>query len=66
MLASSMANGALVSASMRPTSASVPTTAGRLIVTSSVVFTSPALVVVSSRTVHRITPAALMVWYQQG
>jgi len=49
---------------MRPTSASVLITAGRLIVTNSVVVTSPALVVISSRTVHCITPAALVVRHQ--
>ena len=42
MLACSLAKSALLSSSMRPTSASVLTTAGRLNVTSSVVFTSPA------------------------
>jgi len=38
MLACSLANSVLVSASIRPISASVPTTTGRLNVTSSVVF----------------------------
>ena len=37
---------------------------GRLNVTSSVVVTSPALVRAPSRTVHRITPAALVVRHQ--
>jgi len=49
---------------MRPISASVLTITGRLIVTSSVVFTSPALVLVSNRTVHCITSAALVVRHQ--
>ena len=44
MLACSLANSVLVSASTRPTSASVLTIAGRLNVTSSVDFTSLALV----------------------
>ncbi|MGI4943264.1 MAG: hypothetical protein ACRYHQ_22335 [Janthinobacterium lividum] len=61
MPACSLANSVLVPASTRPTFASVLTTAGRLIVTSSVVVTSPALVLVSSRTVHCIEPAALVV-----
>ena len=41
-------------------------TAGRLNVTNFAVFTSPALVVASSRTVHCITPAALVVTHQPG
>jgi len=64
MLACSLANSALVSDNIRPTSASVLIIAGRLSVTSSVVVTSPALVLASSRTVHCITPAALMVKHQ--
>jgi hypothetical protein len=60
-----LANSVLLSASIRPISASVLTTPGRLNVTSSVV-TSPALVIVSNRTVHCITPAALVVRRQPG
>jgi len=66
MLACSLARSVLLSASTRPISASVPTTPGRLNLTSSVVFTSPALVRASSRTVHCITPAALVVRRQPG
>jgi len=60
MLACSLAKSVLLSASMRPTSASVLIIAGRLNVTSSVVFTSPALVLASSRTVHCIKPAPVV------
>ncbi len=60
MLACSLANNAFVSDNTRPISASVLTTTGRLNVTSSVVVTSPSLVLASSRTVHCITPAVLM------
>jgi len=56
MLACSLAKCALVSDNTKPTSASVLTTPGRLNVTSSVVVTSPALVLASSRTVHCIKP----------
>ncbi len=66
MLACSLASRDLASASTRPTSASVPTIAARLNVTSSVAFSSPALVIASSRTVHCITPAALVVRHQPG
>ncbi len=59
-----LANSVLVPSSTRPISASVLTTAGQPNVTSSVVFTSPALVVISSRTVHCITPAALVLRHQ--
>jgi hypothetical protein len=59
-LACSLANSALVSDNIRPTSASVLTTAGRLNVTSSVVVTSPWLVLASSRTVHCITPVPVV------
>jgi len=51
----------LVSDNTRPTSAGVPIIAGRLNVAS-----SPALVLASSRTVHCITPAALVVRHQTG
>ena len=61
MLACSLAKNVLVPASRRPISASVLIIAGRLNLTSSVVFTSPALVLVPSRTAHSITPAALIV-----
>jgi len=40
--------------------------AGRLNVASSVVVTSPELVLASGRTVHCITPAALVVRHQTG
>jgi len=66
MLACSLASSALVSDSTKPISASVLTTPGRLNPTSSVVVTSPALVLASSCTVHCITPAALMVRRQPG
>ena len=66
MLACSLAGSALLSASIKPISASVPTTPGRLNVASSVVVTSPALVLASSRTVHCITPAVLVVRRQPG
>jgi hypothetical protein len=66
MLACSLANSVLVLASKRPISACVLTVPGRLNVTNSVVFASPALVVASSRTVHCITPAALVVRHQPG
>lgn len=66
MLACSLANSVLVSASIGPISASVLTTAGRLNVTSSVVLTSPSLVFAFNRTVHCITPVALMVRRQPG
>ena len=56
MLACSLASSGLVSDNTRPASASVLTTAGRLNVTSSVVVTSPRLVLASSRTVHCIMP----------
>jgi len=58
MLACSLASSALVSDNTRPTSASVLTTAGQLNVTSSVVVTSPWLVLASSRTVHCIKPVS--------
>src|SRR4051812_6251176 len=60
MLACSPARNALASASVRPTSASVPATAGRLIVTNSVASTSPRSVLASNRTVHRIAPAIVV------
>jgi hypothetical protein len=66
MLACSFASSTLVSSSMRPISANVLTNAGRPNVTNSVVFTLPALVIVSSRTVHCITPVALMLRHQPG
>jgi len=66
MLACSLDSSVLVSASIRPTSASVLTTPGLLNATNSVVLTSPALVLASSRTVHCIKPFALMVRHQPG
>jgi len=65
MLACSLAKSVLLSSSRRPISASVLIIAGRLNVTSSVVFTSPWLVFASSRTVHCIKPA-LVVRHQPG
>src|SRR3954447_7794116 len=65
MLSCSLASSALASDSARPTSTNVSATAGRLIVTNSVVSTSPRLVLASSRTVHCITPA-LVVRHQPG
>jgi len=61
-----LACSVLVSDNTRPISASVPIIAGRLNVASSVVVTSPELVLVSSRTVYCITPAALVVRHQTG
>ncbi len=60
MLTCSLAKSVLVSASNRPTSASVLTTPGRLNVASSVVFTLSWLVLASSRTVHCIKPAPVV------
>src|SRR5688572_19483455 len=65
MLACSAARSALVSASVRPISASPPVTIGRSNLANSVVFTSPWSVLASSRTVHRITPA-LVARHQAG
>lgn len=64
--AGSLAKSVSLSASMRPTSVSVLIIAGQLNVTNAVVFTSPALVVASSRTVQCITPAVLMLRHQPG
>ncbi len=66
MLACSLASSVLVSDNTRPISASVPIIAGRLNVASSVVVTSPELVLASSRTVYCITPATLVVRHQTG
>src|SRR4051812_3999016 len=60
MLACSLARIDFASDSARPSSASVPPTTGRPIVTSSVVSTSPVSVLASSRTVHRIRPALVV------
>src|SRR5918993_575750 len=60
MLACSLARTAFASDSARPSSASMPPTPGRPIVTSSVVSTSPVSVLASSRTVHRIRPALVV------
>src|SRR5215213_7553719 len=60
MLACSLARTDFASDSARPSSASVPPTTGRPIVTSSVVSTSPVSVLASSRTVHRIRPALVV------
>ena len=66
MPACSSDNSVLVSDSTKPISVSVLTTPGRLNVTSSVMFTAPALVLASSRTAHCITPAALTIRHQPG
>src|ERR671910_3430902 len=60
MVACSLARTAFASDSARPSSASVPPTTGRPIVTSSVVSPSPVSVLASSRTVHRIRPALVV------
>src|SRR3954451_16637464 len=60
MLACSLARIDFASDSARPSSASVPPTTGRPIVTSSVLSTSPVPVLASSRTVHRIRPALVV------